>query len=154
MKIEELITTINERAAQVEKGVIKGQEAGDFFADSVRKAKEIYQQDTDEWRLLDRWEHEKGYQWHADYKPWIYAGEGEKQKLQELVLKLEVISEIQQTVSITANEYSFTAAQKYDAYRLVVTIFKAATESVYIVDNYLDEVIFDFLDSGKMTRCL
>lgn len=147
MKIQELITNINEQVAQIKKGVVKGQEAGDFFADSVRKAKEIYQQDTDEWRLLDRWEHEKGYQWHAVYKSETYAGEEEKQKLQELVLKLEEISEIQQIASITANEYYFTAAQKYETYRLLLTIFKASTESVYIVDNYLDEVIFDFLDT-------
>lgn len=146
MEIEELITNINKQIAQIERGVLKGQEAGDFFADSVRKAKEIYQQDTDEWRLLDRWEHEKGYQWHPVYKSSTYAGEKEKQKLQELVLKLEEISGVQQTASIVANEYSFTASQKYEAYRLLLTIFKSSTESVYIIDNYLDEVIFDFLD--------
>ncbi len=146
MGIEDLITKINEQVTRIEKGVIKGQEAEDFFADSIREAKEIYQKDTDEWRLLDRWEHERGYQWHAKYPSQSYAGVKEKQKLQELVLKLEDISGKHHSVSIVANEYSFTATQKYDAYRLLTSILKAAIESVYIVDGYLDEVVFDFLD--------
>lgn len=142
----ELINEIRAFIIRIDKKVIKGQEAEDFFADSIRKAKEIFGQNSDEWRLLDRWEHEKGYQWHAVYKPGIYAGEKEKQKLQDLMLKLEEISGDENHINIEPNEYTFSAGQRYEAYRLILSLIKRAEKTVVIVDNYLDEIIFDFLD--------
>lgn len=145
-EINSLINNIQEQIAKIEKGVIKAQEAEDFFTDSIRKAKEIFKKDTDEWRILDRWENESGYIWHPVYKSGVYADEKLKDKIIGLSKKLEEITNTKSLMSLNENEYSFSANQKYEAYRLLVSIFKGAKESVWIVDNFLDEIVFDFID--------
>ena len=148
---DSLIAEINKMIAQINKGVVKGQEAGDFFAGSIRKAKEMYGQNSDEWRLLDRWEHENGYQWHPVYKSERYASEKEKQKLQDLKLKLEEISGDGNKGSFDQDEYTFTANQRYEAYKTLIHLLKSAERSIVIVDNFLDEIVFDFLDIIPVT---
>lgn len=86
--IVELIFEIQEFIKRIDKGVIKAQEAEDFFADCIKKAKNIYTINTDEWRLLDRWENENGYHWHQQCRPGTYAGTPAKNKIQSLEFKL------------------------------------------------------------------
>ncbi len=144
--IESLISDIQKHLVTVEKGVVKAQEAEDFFAQSIAKAKEIFIKDTDEWRMLDRWENESGYTWHSVYKSGVYAEEKQKQKISNLLNKLKEITNTDLVVDTSENEYSFSPNQKYEAYRLITSIFKGAHESIWMVDNFLDEVIFDFID--------
>lgn len=144
--IDSLITEIHTFITRIDKGLIKGQEAEDFFADSIRRVKDKYDHNSDEWRILDRWEHEKGYQWHAVYKPGVYASEKEKQKLQDLMLKLEEISGDGDQISPEQNEYTFSTNQRYEAYRLLIRLIKGAEKTIVIVDNFLDEIVFDFVD--------
>jgi len=145
-EIDSLISDIQKHLASIEKGVVKAQEAGDLFANSVAKAKEIFTKDTDEWRILDRWENESGYIWHPVYKSGVYADEKLKNKITELLKKLKEITNTEPLVNLDENEYSFSASQKYEAYRLLVSIFKGAKENLWIVDNFLDEIVFDFID--------
>ncbi len=145
-EIDSLISDIQKHLASIEKGVVKAQEAGDFFANSVAKAKEIFIKDTDEWRILDRWENESGYIWHPVYKSGVYADEKLKNKITELLKKLKEITNTDSAIVTSENEYSFSASEKYEAYRLLISIFKGAQESIWIVDNFLDEVVFDFID--------
>src|SRR3989344_8254963 len=88
-KINEFISSVEGMMSKIERGVVKGQEAGDFFAEKIRAAKELFDSTSDEWRIIDRWEHENGFQWHPVYKSESYAGDGEKNKLSKL---LEVIT--------------------------------------------------------------
>src|SRR3989338_2761825 len=90
-KINELISAIEGMVSRIEKGVVKAQEAGDFFAEQVRVAKALFDNVSDEWRIIDRWEHENGFQWHPVYKSGVYAGDGEKGKLSKL---LEVLNRL------------------------------------------------------------
>lgn len=144
--IDSLIEKIQEQIVRIEKGVVKAREAEDFFAESIRNAKAIFVKDTDEWRILDRWENESGYIWHPVYKSGGYANEKLKNKLKELLEKIKEIAKIEPIVNTKENEYSFSANQKYEAYRLLISIFKGANESVWVIDSFLDEVIFDFID--------
>lgn len=143
--IESLISDIQKHVTTLDKGVVKAQEAEDFFADSIRKAKAIFGQDTDEWRMLDRWQNESHYMWFAVYKSGVYAEEKQKQKIINLLNKLKEITNTD-VVDTSDNEYSFSPQQKYEAYRLLISIFKGAQENAWIVDNFLDEVVFDFVN--------
>jgi len=145
-EINSLIEKIQKQIVRIEKGVVRAQEAEDFFAESIRKAKAIFVKDTDEWRILDRWENESGYIWHPVYKSGVYAGKKLKNKLKELLEKIKEIAKTEPIVNTEKNEYSFSADQKYEVYRLLVSILKGASESVWIIDNFLDEVVFDFID--------
>ncbi len=145
-EINSLIKKIQKQIARIEKGIVKAQEAEDFFADSIRKAKEIFIKDTDKWRVLDRWENESGYIWRSVYKSGVYADKKLKNKIVGLLKKLEEITNITPNIDTTENEYSFSANQKYETYRLLISICKGANGSVWIIDNFLDEIIFDFID--------
>lgn len=145
-EINSLIEKIQEQIIRIEKGVVKAQEAEDFFVESIKNAKAIFVKDTDEWRILDRWENEAGYNWHPVYKSSVYTDEKLKNKILELLKKIKEITSIEPITSMAENEYSFSADQRYEAYRLLVSILKGAKESVWIVDNFLDEIIFDFID--------
>jgi hypothetical protein len=92
--IDEIIYDIQTHLARIDKGVVLAKEAGDFFANSVRKAKEVFQKDTDEWHLLNRWENETGYVWHPVYKSGVYADDKLKNKIIELLNKLIEIKKI------------------------------------------------------------
>ncbi len=145
-EIETLILEINKEITRIDKGVAKAQESEDFFADSIRRAKEILKKNTNEWRILDRWENESGYQWHMKYKSGVYADKELKNKILQLSKKLEEITNGGSTIDTTENEYSFSPEQKYEAYRLIISILKGAKKNVWIVDNYLDEIVFDFIE--------
>ena len=80
MTIAELLKEISFFIKKIDKGVVKAQEAGDFFSNSLRQAKEIFIKDSDEWRLLDRWENESGYIWHPVYKSGVYADDSLKRR--------------------------------------------------------------------------
>ena len=84
-KINELVSSIEGMVSRIEKGVVKGQEAGDFFAEQIAGVKGIFDNIADEWRIIDKWEHENGFQWHPVYKSESYAGIGEKEKLSKLL---------------------------------------------------------------------
>jgi hypothetical protein len=144
--IESLILDINKHLTKIEKGTVTAQEAEDFFADSIRKAREIFKLNTDEWRMLDRWQNESRYMGFAVYKPGVYAEEGQKKKITNLLNKLKEVTNTGSNVDTSGNEYSFSADQKYEAYRLLISIFKGAQENIWIIDNFLDEVVFDFID--------
>lgn len=92
--INHLINEIEQFLARIDKGVVKAQEAGDFFVNSIREAKEIFIKDSDEWRLLDRWENESGYVWHPVYKSGVYADEKLKLKINSLLNKIKEIKNI------------------------------------------------------------
>jgi len=144
--IDSLIERIQEQIIRIEKGAVKAQEAEDFFSEGIRDAKAIFIKDTDEWRILDRWENESGYVWHPIHRSSVYADEKLKNKLGELLEKIKEITKIEPIVNAEENEYSFSANQKYETYRLLISIFKGANKSVWVIDNFLDEVIFDFID--------
>jgi len=100
-EIKSLILNIQEYIARIEKGVIKAQEAEDFFADSIRKARDIFKQDTDKWRILDRWQNESRYMWFAVYKSGVYAEEGQKKKIKNLLNKLIEINKSESVTTTT-----------------------------------------------------
>lgn len=83
-KINEILSATGGLISRVDKGVVMGQEVENFFTEEVRVTKELFVNTSDEWRIVDRWEHENNFQWHSTYKPGIYAGDKEKQKLLKL----------------------------------------------------------------------
>jgi len=92
-EIEVLISDLQKYLARIDKGVVKAQEAEDFFFDCLRKAKDIFVVNADEWRLLDRWQNEAGHVWQSTYKSGIYADEKLANKIKTLQEKLvEIVS--------------------------------------------------------------
>ena len=143
-KINELLSSAEGMISRIEKGVVKGQEAGDFFAEQTRIAKELFDNTSDEWRIIDRWEHENGFQWHPVYKSESYAGIGEKEKLSKLLV---VITGLVPNGSIVVKkENHFSADQAYEAKRYISGLFRSAGSKLTIIDEHLDDQFFEYVD--------
>ena len=79
-KLNEIISTTNGMISRIDKGVVKGQESEDFFAEQIGMVKSIFTNTSDEWRIIDRWEHENNFQLYSMYKSGVYSGDKEKQR--------------------------------------------------------------------------
>ena len=145
VKINELISATEGMVSRIEKGVVKAQEAGDFFAEQIRVAKELFDNTSDEWRVVDRWEHENGFQWHPVYKPNAYAGDGEKGKLLKLT---EVLGRLLPSglPTIAKKEVHFSVAQAYEAKRHIAFLFRSAGAKLIVIDEHLDDQFFEYVD--------
>ncbi len=143
-KINELISAIESMVSRVEKRVVKEKEAGDFFAEQIRVAKALFDNVSDEWRIIDRWEHENGFQWHIAHKSESYAGSGEKDKLSKLVETLSCL--LPQGSAINKNEHHFSVNQAYEAKRYISSLFRSAGARLVIVDEHLDDQFFEYVD--------
>ena len=143
-KVNELLSVTGGMISRIERGVVKGQEAGDFFAEQIAGAKGIFDNTADEWRIIDKWEHENGFQWHPVYKSESYAGVGEKEKLSKL---LTVITDLLPNGSVAVKkENHFSANQAYEAKRYISGLFRSAGSKLTIVDEHLDDQFFEYID--------
>jgi len=143
-KINEFISSIEGMISRIEKGVVKGQEAGDFFAEQIRVVKGIFDNTSDEWRTIDRWEHENGFQWHPVYKSESYAGKGEQDKLSKLSDALGLL--LPQGSVVNKSEQHFSASQSYEAKRYIVSLFRSAGSKFTVIDEHLDDQFFEYVD--------
>ena len=144
-KINKVVSSIEDTISRIGKGVVKGQEAGNFFAEQVMVIKNLFINASDEWRIIDRWEHENGFQWHPVYKSESYAGDKEKEKLSKL---LDILIGLlpQGFVVATKKENHFSTNQSYEAKRFISSLFRAAGNKLIIVDEHLDDQFFEYVD--------
>lgn len=142
-RINELISGVEGILSRVDKGVVKCQEAEDFFAEQIRQTKGFFDKNSDEWRIIDRWEQENGYAWKPQCKAGSYAGNGQKEKLTKLT---QVLFELIPEGIIKKKELHFTIAETYEAKRYVASIFRSAGAKLTVVDEHLDDQFFEYID--------
>lgn len=144
-KINEIITSAEGFISRIDKGVVRGQESEDFFADQIRITKGLFDNASDEWRIIDRWENENGFQWHPVYKSGSYAGSKEKEKFIKL---LETLGRIlpSGSVAVSKKEFLFSVSQAYEAKRFISSLFRNAASNLTIIDEYLDDQFFEYID--------
>lgn len=143
-KINELISVTEGMLSRIDRGVVKGQEADDFFAEQIQVVKGLFDNVSDEWRTINRWEHENGFQWHLPYKSELYAGSGEKDRLSKL---LEMLGHLlPQGPAIVKSEHHFSASQAYEAKRYISSLFRSAGAKLTIIDEHLDDQFFEYVD--------
>lgn len=144
-KINAQVSSIESFISRIEKGVVQAQEATDFFVTAISEAKNLFDNISDQWRVIDRWEHENGFHWRSIAKPNLYAGENDKTKLLKL---LEVLSRLLPNgVDVTSkSENLFSVKDAYEAKRYISSILRLAGSKILIIDEYLDDQFFDYLD--------
>lgn len=153
-KLNEIIGAANEMISRVGKRVVFAKEAEDFFAENKRSALGLFDSTTDEWRILDRWETENGYKWSLMQRSGVYADEKQIEKLNKLA---EVLRSINGVVVTTSDETEkhFTSSEAYEARRFVCDILRQAGAKVMIVDEWLDDKFFEYVDiiPGNVSIC-
>ncbi len=144
IKLNELISSVEQIISRLDKGVVRGQEAVDFLFDGIRHAKGLFDKASDEWRIIDRWEQDNGFHWKHKYLSGSYAGAKEKEKLSKL---LEVLNKLLPEGSSTSkNENHFSINQAYEAKRYIAALFRSAGNKIIIVDEHLDDQFFAYVD--------
>ncbi len=143
-KINEIMSITESFVGRIEKGVVKGEESGSFFSEQIRAIKGLFNNSSDEWRIIDRWEYENNFKWRPAYRSESYAGEKEKEKFSKLLDLLYKLLPSEKT-SIAA-EFHFSVEQTYEAKRFIGSLFRRAGKKIVIVDEYLDDQFFNYLD--------
>jgi hypothetical protein len=143
-KINNIISDLESFCLKVDDGLIKKQELNGKFHDTKNDiSSNIIEKESDEWRMFDNWC--QGYLWKNSDNPG-YATPAEKEKLESLIDILKKILN-KNTPHSEKNEKSFSPSEEYQAKRYILKILQGAQKKIIIIDNYLDENIFDFIDS-------
>ena len=85
------------------------------------------------------------YLWRTIPKPGSMPSGADINKLNDLKASVENIIRMNASFDPNKKEWNFSAGDIFKAKRFIVEIFKKATSNIKIIDNYLDEEIFDYL---------
>lgn len=146
IKFNETISAIDGMIVRIHKGVVQGNEAVDFFTKQMNGAQALFENTSDEWRTIDRWKNENGYTYSLQYRSSTYAGEQEIEKLTKLTAILGKVLSDNGVVSPAQKEFFFAVGDTYQAKRFICNLFRSAGSKLLIVDEYLDDQFFEYLD--------
>lgn len=142
--INTIIEDLESFCLRIDSGLVQRHELSEkFYTAKDYILQNVLKNNTDEWRIFDNWC--QGYLYRMRDKPG-YAKPEEKEKIEKLIDILKKILN-QNTPHLVKNERSFSPSEEYQAKRYVLNILQNAQKKIIIVDNYLDEKIFDFIDT-------
>jgi hypothetical protein len=143
--INEIISASNSMVSRIGKGVVLAKESSDFFSTNIHSALALFDQSSDEWRTIDRWKNENGYNWTNQPKSGSYANDRDKEKIEKLIAILSALVG-GNNVKIEKNEWHFSISETYDAKRFICDIFRTAGAKIIIIDEHLDDQFFEYVD--------
>jgi len=86
------------------------------------------------------------YIWKSIPKPGSMPTGEDVRKLNELKMVLGNIVAMSSNLDPNKKEWNFSIKDSYKAKKFILELLKKATNSIRVIDNYLDEEIFDYLD--------
>jgi hypothetical protein len=115
------------------------------------RATSVTPKDTDEWRILDR-EYKQYPHWFKGASPSGYVSQLDSDKFVHLRTVLQNMleqaePEVLRSKRNPKKQQLFLSGEEYQAMKALLAILKKAESSVAILDAYLDEAVFDYLDS-------
>lgn len=143
----EKIETIFERCC---KGILKNSEAMGLCNQLWTQALSIPEKDSDEWRMLDSIRGSHNAWWKSSKSGYTEKQECEHfSHLRDAIKKIleENEREFLHAQKRSRNQLFIAAGEKYKAQKAIYDIMIGALKSLSVVDQYLDEDIFDYLES-------
>jgi len=150
MRLESLIGSLEKTVSQIDQGIIRQSEVFNIVKKMEENLNEMLEKDSIEWRIYDRCRRERTIWWKNS--PSGYALKSHRRNVEEWI---EIIREILNTnepeflrrIKRPKKEFYLSAGQEYEAKKTIFSIMKMASSKLFIVDEYLDESIFDYLES-------
>ncbi len=147
--LEGVLEAVEALMDRCERQLLKGSEAAQGHAEVWRQAMESTTADSDEWRYLDRlgkqtawWEGTAtGYVDPGDSRNFGVLREGLKKILEEKE------PEFLRAQKRPKRQRFFNAGEEYQAKLAMFQAMKRAQVSLWVVDEYLDETVFSYLES-------
>lgn len=150
MKIESLLESLEKATSQIEQGVIRVSEVEDIVRKADDDLNEMLEKDSLEWRIYDRGKREKALWWEVSISG--YASKSHKENVEhwiEIVRKILNVNEPEflRQIKRPKKEIYLSAGEEYEAKKAIWGIMKMASTKLFIVDEWLDDSIFNYLES-------
>ena len=147
-KIEVLRESLEKYKTDCYDQLLKSDEASKKLYEIIKMIGSVFEPDSKAFRIFDRLKKERTLWWketisgyvektdcgHFDY--WIEA-------IDALIEEIDpVFSKEKKNL-----EYYFKNDEKYAAQKCLAKLFRKADDSLYIIDSYLDDEVFDYIES-------
>lgn len=151
VKLEAVLTELEELLARCEKQLLRTDEAQQRYQTCWERARAVTTPDSDEWRTLDRM-HAGAKAWWPVPLPGAYVEPGDCDKFAALRTTLKRLLEESEPEFLRLQKRPkgqrlFVAGEEYEAKRAIFKAMQMAATSLAVLDQYLDETVFDYLES-------
>ncbi len=150
MKLESLLESLENAASKIDQGIIRVSEVQDIVQKVDDDPNQTLEKDSPEWRIYDRGKKEKGRWWEKSITG--YAMKSHRENVEHWI---EIVTKILNTtepdflrqIKRPKKEFYLSAGEEYEAKKAILGIMKMASTKLFIVDEWLDESVFDYLKS-------
>ena len=152
-KFKEILKEFEEKISLADEGILKFEEAGSFIIKKIREVENILIKDSREHRKFIRLRGERDGWMKVERTPhgFITKGDSNYRRLivyQEIVKEVikEYEPELLASLISEKNQFFFPQGDSYKGKMAVLDIMKEAEDSIVIIDPYLDETIFKYIE--------
>lgn len=151
VKLEAVLMEVEELLARCEKQLLRTDEAQQRYRVCWERARAATTLESDEWRILDRM-HAGANAWWPVTSPGSYVAPGDCGDFAKLRATLKRLLEENEPEFLRfqkrpKSQRFFAAGEEYEAKRAIFKAMQMAVTSLAVLDQYLDEAVFDYLES-------
>lgn len=150
VELEHVLENLKKALKQCSRGLLTQREGSQVIRDADKKLEEVLPPDSTAFRIYDRLKRERTDYWKVTISGYIHPPDC-KNFERWIDIVQNVVNEYQPEIPGSRYEkkeqYFISAGDEYGAQRLLLKIMKRAKKSLAIVDPYLDENIFDYVDT-------
>jgi len=151
-KLDSILKKINEKISFADEGYLKNKEAQDFVIMVMKELDNLLPKDSISHRRYLRLREEKEDKWRKVEKTTFVTKNSSNylrlfnyQDIIKELLKMYVPEALDEHLS-KQNNYYYSKGNFFEAKRKVIKIMKSAINSIVIIDPYLDDTVFDYID--------
>lgn len=150
MQLESLFESLEKAVSQVDEGTIRVSELQEIVKKTDDDLNEMLEKDSLEWRIYDSRKKQTTLWWQESHSG--YALKSHRVNVEhwiEIVTKILNASEPEflRQIKRPKKEIYLSAGEEYEAKKTIFGIMKMASTKLFIVDEWLDDSIFDYLES-------
>jgi len=151
-KLENILKEINENILLANEGYLKNKVAENFITRVRRELDNLLPKDTKpHLRYLRLREEKDDKYWKVEKTTFVTKNSSNYRRLfnfQDIVKEILKNYDPESLVEYLSkqNNYYYSQGNFYDAKRMVIKIMKSANNSIVIIDPYLDDTIFNYID--------
>ena len=151
-KLESILKEIDEKISFANDGLLKNKEAEDFIMKVRREIDNLLLKDSIPHRRYLSLREEKDDKWWKVEKTTFVTKNSSRYR--RLFIWQGIVKEILKNYDPESlveylskqNNYCYSRGNFYEAKRMIIKIMKSANNSIVIIDPYLDDTIFDYID--------
>ena len=150
--IEDVLERLETALDKCNRKLLRLEEAQQAIKEADLKLEELLPLDSNAFRIYDRSKQEYALYWNKPKGGSVYVDPRDCRNIEQWVnIVRDVINEYEpeflRDECVDKKQYFIPAGDRYRAMKLLLKIMKRAKKSLSVVDPYLDEEIFDYIES-------